>query len=247
VLAEVQAELAARLGWLGAAAGLDLAVAEGAVRERVPAVGARLLEAGLASPGAGEAGPRGPCRCGAEAGFEGYRPKGVRTPLGWVAVRRAHDACPGGGHGRCPLDAELGPGRDGPSPGGRSPACRFGALPPSAPAAAALAEEGRALPCRGEAAAVRGEPAGDLANQAPRMRYAEYRAAGRDTGSGRVEGAGKHLNRRPREGPRHALGRPRRQRRRPGPRPTLQRPLGRAPSRRPTPTILARTQGRGSR
>ncbi len=140
VLAEVQAELAALLGWLGEAAGLDLAVAERATRERVLAVGARLLEAGLAARGTGKAGPRVPCPCGAEAGFEGYRPKGAQTLVGWVAVRRAYYACPGCGHGRCPLDAELGLGRDGHSPGVRSLAGRFGALLPFAQAAATLAE-----------------------------------------------------------------------------------------------------------
>ena len=59
--------------------------------------------------------------------------------------------------------------------------------------AAALAEEWRALPCRGEAGAVRDEQATYFANQAPRMAYARYRAAGWDIGSGMVEGACKHL------------------------------------------------------
>ena len=140
VLAEVQAELAALLGWLGEAAGLDLAVAEGAVRERVLAVGARLLEAGVAARGTGKAGPRQPCACGGQAVFAGDRPKAVQTVVGWIGVRRAYDACPGCGHGRCPLDAALGLRRDGHSPGVRSLAGRFGALLPFAPAADALAE-----------------------------------------------------------------------------------------------------------
>jgi hypothetical protein len=59
--------------------------------------------------------------------------------------------------------------------------------------AAALAAEWRALPCRAEAAAVRDEQATYFANQADRMRYAAYRAAGWDIGSGMVEGACKHL------------------------------------------------------
>ena len=59
--------------------------------------------------------------------------------------------------------------------------------------AAALAEEWRALPCRGEAAAVRDEQATYFGNQAPRMAYDRYRAAGWDIGSGMVEGACKHL------------------------------------------------------
>ncbi len=63
----------------------------------------------------------------------------------------------------------------------------------AAGAAAALAAEWRALPCRGEAAAVRDEQATYFTNQAARMAYDRYRAAGWDVGSGMVEGACKHL------------------------------------------------------
>jgi hypothetical protein len=59
--------------------------------------------------------------------------------------------------------------------------------------AAALAAEWQSLPCRGEAAAIRDEQGTSFANQADRMRYADYRAAGWDIGSGMVEGACKHL------------------------------------------------------
>jgi hypothetical protein len=59
--------------------------------------------------------------------------------------------------------------------------------------AAGLAAEWRALPCRGEAAAVRDEQATYFANQASRMADDRYRAAGWDIGSGMVEGACKHL------------------------------------------------------
>lgn len=59
--------------------------------------------------------------------------------------------------------------------------------------AARLAAEWRRLPCRGEAAAVRDEQATYFANQAPRMAYHRYRAAGWDIGSGVVESACKHL------------------------------------------------------
>lgn len=59
--------------------------------------------------------------------------------------------------------------------------------------AAALAETWRALPCGGEAATVRDEQVTYFTNQAGRMAYARYRAAGWDIGSGMVESACKRL------------------------------------------------------
>lgn len=59
--------------------------------------------------------------------------------------------------------------------------------------AAALAQAWQALPCRGEAAAVRDEQVTYFTNQAGRMAYDQYRAAGWDIGSGMVESACKHL------------------------------------------------------
>jgi hypothetical protein len=59
--------------------------------------------------------------------------------------------------------------------------------------AATLAHEWRALPCRGETAAVRDEQVTYFTNQATRMGYDRYRAAGWDIGSGMVESACKHL------------------------------------------------------
>ncbi|HET7092555.1 MAG TPA: ISKra4 family transposase, partial [Thermomicrobiales bacterium] len=59
--------------------------------------------------------------------------------------------------------------------------------------AAALATEWQALPLRGEAAAMRDEQATYFANQAPRMAYDRYRAAGWDIGSGMVESACKYV------------------------------------------------------
>jgi hypothetical protein len=55
-----------------------------------------------------------------------------------------------------------------------------------------LAAEWQALSCRA-AAAVRDAPVTYFTNQASRMAYHQYRAAGWDIGSGRVESAGKHL------------------------------------------------------
>ncbi len=59
--------------------------------------------------------------------------------------------------------------------------------------AASLAAEWQTLPCRGEAVAVRDEQVTYFTNQAPRMAYDRYRAAGWDIGSGMVESACKHL------------------------------------------------------
>ena len=59
--------------------------------------------------------------------------------------------------------------------------------------AATLATEWAALVCGGPAALVRDEQVTYFTNQAPRMAYDRYRAAGWDIGSGMVEGACKHL------------------------------------------------------
>ncbi len=123
-----------------AAEGLDLATAERMVRERVLAIGARLLEAAVAARGTGKAGPRLACRCGGEARFARYRAKEVQTLVGWITIRRAAYACARCGQGQCPLDATLGLARDSLSPGVRRLACRFGAQLPFAVAADDLAE-----------------------------------------------------------------------------------------------------------
>jgi hypothetical protein len=59
--------------------------------------------------------------------------------------------------------------------------------------AATLASEWQTLPARGEPAAVRDEQVTYFTNQASRMAYDRYRAAGWDIGSGMVESACKHL------------------------------------------------------
>ena len=140
VLADVGDELARLWADLVGAADLTLEAAEGTVRDGVLALGARLLEASLAVRGTGKAGARIGCGCGGTAVFEGYRPKGVQTVVGWVTVRRAYYACADCGQGRCPLDAGLGLGRDSHSPGVRRLASRCGARLPFAEAARTLAE-----------------------------------------------------------------------------------------------------------
>jgi DNA segregation ATPase FtsK/SpoIIIE-like protein len=59
--------------------------------------------------------------------------------------------------------------------------------------AATLAQEWQRLPCRGQTATVRDAQVTYFTNQAPRMAYDRYRAAGWDIGSGMVESACKHL------------------------------------------------------
>jgi len=140
VLAELARELAARWEWLRETDTLDLGTAEHAVRARRLAIGGRLLEAGVAARGSGQAGPRVPGPCGGAAGFEGYRVKQVQPVVGWVAIRRAYDWCRECGRGHGPLDTGFGLTRDSHSPGGRRAIARLGALLPFAQAAATLAE-----------------------------------------------------------------------------------------------------------
>ena len=90
VLAAVGTELAALWNDVFGAEVLNLETAEGTVRDGVLAIGAQLLEAGLAARGTGKQGPRRPCPCGGEATCEGYRAKGVQTVVGWIPRRRAY-------------------------------------------------------------------------------------------------------------------------------------------------------------
>jgi hypothetical protein len=143
VLTALGAELARLWEQVVSAEVGDLELAEGLVRDGVLALGARLLEAGLAARGSGKGSPRRSCRCGGHAVCEGYRSKGVQTLVGWIRVRRAYYACRQCGHGHCPLDAVLGLSRDSLSPGVRRVAGRLGALLPFAEAARTLAETAR--------------------------------------------------------------------------------------------------------
>jgi hypothetical protein len=143
VLAAVGADLAQLWHDLGGAEQDDLETVEGRVRDGVLAIGARLLEAGLAARGTGKAGPRLPCACGGTAVCEGYRTKQVQTVVGWITIRRAYYACPACGRGHAPLDAALGLARDSHSPGVRRLASRCGARLPFAEAARSLAETAR--------------------------------------------------------------------------------------------------------
>jgi hypothetical protein len=59
--------------------------------------------------------------------------------------------------------------------------------------AATLAQEWQTLPCHGETAASRDEQVTYFTNQASRMAYDQYRAAGWDIGSGMVESACKQV------------------------------------------------------
>ena len=119
--------------------GVDLEATERLVREGVLAVGARVLEAGLAARGTGKDGVGQACACGGTAGFEGYRTKEVQTVVGWITLRRAYYWCPACGQGACPLDPALGLGRASHSPGVRRATGHLGALLPFAQAATTLA------------------------------------------------------------------------------------------------------------
>lgn len=140
VLEPILDDLRELFAWCSQTPGLDLATVEQRTRTEVLAVGARIMDAGLAARGTGKTGAHRPCGCGGQATFEGYRPKGVQTVVGWVRVRRAYYHCRGCGTGQAPLDACLGLARDSHSPGVRRLASQFGALLPFAQAAAALAD-----------------------------------------------------------------------------------------------------------
>jgi hypothetical protein len=137
VLDALRAELADLLAWVSTTPDLDLGTAETETLRRVRAIGARLLEAGLAArdtPGART------CRCGTRLRSEGRRARGVQTVLGWITIERTYARCPACGATGCPHDLTLGLGRDSHSAGVRRLASRFGALLPFAPAAATLRE-----------------------------------------------------------------------------------------------------------
>jgi hypothetical protein len=143
VLAAVGTDLARLWDDVVSAETMDLAQAEGIVRDGVLAIGARLLAAGLAARGTGKAGARHPCACGGQAACEGYRAKGVQTLVGWITVQRAYYACALCGHGHCPLDGTLGLARDSLSPGVRRLTGQLGALLPFVAAAQTLADTAR--------------------------------------------------------------------------------------------------------
>jgi hypothetical protein len=139
VLDALRAELADLLHWVGTTPELDLGTAETETLRRVRAVGARLLEAGLA---AREVSGGRTCRCGTRLRREGRRSRGVQTVLGWITIARTYSRCPACGAAGCPHDRTLGLGRDSHSPGVRRLASRCGALLPFGQAAAALADLG---------------------------------------------------------------------------------------------------------
>lgn len=143
VLAAVAADVERLWEAVAGAEAPSLEAAEALARDGALAIGARLLEAAVAARGTGKAGARIGCPCGGVAGCEGYRRKGVQTVVGWVSIRRAYYACPKCGHGHCPLDAALGLGRDGLSPGVRRLAGQLGALLPFAAASSTLVDAAR--------------------------------------------------------------------------------------------------------
>lgn len=140
VLDTLHTELTDLAAWLVATPDLDLGTAETTILTRLRALGSGLLEGGIAARGTGHAPDGRSCACGQPLRFEGYRPKGVQTLLGWITVRRAYYRCGACGAGQYPLDAPLGLVRGSHSPGVRRLASRVGALLPFRQAAATLAE-----------------------------------------------------------------------------------------------------------
>jgi hypothetical protein len=109
----LQATLEAELGreaeaLLGVNALADFEAVETALRRRVMAVAARLLEQRLNADLSDHAGPCLACRCGAQARFAGRRDKCFLTVLGEIHLSRAYYHCSACGHGFCPRDRALG-------------------------------------------------------------------------------------------------------------------------------------------
>jgi hypothetical protein len=114
-------------------------VVELAVRAAMDHVGAQLLERVLSLDN-GYRGPRADCGAGHQARFVSYRTKGFDTVLGPISVTRAYYHCADCGHGRAPLDDELGLTGASMSPGTAATVARVGAAGPFAKGSDLLAE-----------------------------------------------------------------------------------------------------------
>ncbi|MDQ6928926.1 MAG: ISKra4 family transposase [Actinomycetota bacterium] len=114
-------------------------MAELALRSAMHHVGAQVLEKVLSLDN-GYRGPRVDCGAGHQARFVSYRTKVFDTVLGPIAVTRAYYHCADCGHGRAPLDDELGITGTSMSPGAAAMVARVGAAGPFAKGSDLLAE-----------------------------------------------------------------------------------------------------------
>ena len=82
-----------RLAGPGAADRLDFEAFEIAVRRRVLALAAGVVERDFNEDRSDHVGPRRPCRCGSEARYAGRHPKTFETVLGPLRLERAYYYC----------------------------------------------------------------------------------------------------------------------------------------------------------
>ena len=105
-----------RLAGPGAADKLDFEALETAVRRRVLALAARVVERDFNEDRSDHVGPRRPCPCGSEARYAGRHPKTFETVLGPLTLQRAYYYCQGCHQGCFPRDQQLGLERTSLSP-----------------------------------------------------------------------------------------------------------------------------------
>ena len=105
-----------RLAGPGAADKLDFEALETAVRRRVLALAARVVERDFNQDRTDHVGPRRPCPCGSEARYAGRHPKTFETVLGPLTLQRAYYYCQGCHQGCFPRDQQLGLERTSLSP-----------------------------------------------------------------------------------------------------------------------------------
>jgi len=121
----------------------DMNQVEQAVRECVLRIGAKAVEAHLASRRLGYEGSSRACdnpQCGQEQKFVGHRPRTLATLLGQVTFKRAYYHCKHCGSSCCPYDRSVGLGGGQESVGLAKAAALVCTLEPFVPAAKVLAE-----------------------------------------------------------------------------------------------------------
>lgn len=119
---------------------MDLEALEGALREALLQVGARLLETLLEPVGVGRRPEPVGCRCGARMESHGDKTKTLVTVLGPVRFTRSLFQCPRCGNTRFPGDEELGVVDTSRSPGVQRLVARFASKEPFEAAADDLRE-----------------------------------------------------------------------------------------------------------
>lgn len=197
------AAVAAELSRWASVGPCTLAEAEQRAMAAAQELGNALLAGVCGVLAAAPAAPERPCDCGQTARYLRQRSATVRTVLGPVAIERAYYYCAGCRHGHAPLDRQRGYCAGSARAGLDEALALLGATADSFEEAATLLGKltlVRACPNLARAATERLGPAVQAAeaityytNNEHRMRYADYRARGRQLGSGSIESGGKQV------------------------------------------------------